>query len=156
MREQVLFLAAFACIALVGCTVNTGTSSDSDAIRALDSRMVATLNSGDYDHWLGFMADEAIFMPPNKPAVVGKPAIRKWVADVQAKFRLQVTHHLTALEVARSADLAYTSYAYEFFLTDSAGKSTTLKGKDLTIFKRQADGSWKLIRDMWSPDSPGQ
>lgn len=36
----------------------------------------------------------------------------------------------------------------------SGGKATLDKGKFLTVWKKQADGSWKIIRDMYNSDLP--
>ena len=58
----------------------------------------------------------------------------------------------TAVEVARSEDLAWEHGTYEFATTDKKGKTTTDKGKYLTVWKKQADGSWKVVADMDNPD----
>jgi len=38
--------------------------------------------------------------------------------------------------------------------TDQKGNPATEKGKYLTVWKKQADGSWKVIEDMFNSDLP--
>jgi ketosteroid isomerase-like protein len=53
----------------------------------------------------------------------------------------------TKVEVAKAGDLAYVSGTYEETMTDA-------RGKYLETFKKQADGTWKCIRDIWNSDLP--
>lgn len=55
--------------------------------------------------------------------------------------------------ISSSGDLGYTIGAYEIVRSgENAGVVTT--GKYVTIWKKQADGSWKVIFDSGVPDTP--
>ena len=129
-------------------------AADEAAIRAVDSQMVAALHARDLDMWLGFLAEDARMMPPDAPVVEGKTAIRGLIADLFSLPEFSVTHHPGVITVGRGGDLAYISYAYELTVPDSQGGSITEKGKDISVFRKQADGAWKLVVDMWSPNEP--
>jgi ketosteroid isomerase-like protein len=58
------------------------------------------------------------------------------------------------VEVARSGDLAYTQGSYRMAFAGPHGKPATDQGKTLEIWKKQANGTWKCIADMWSSDLP--
>jgi ketosteroid isomerase-like protein len=60
----------------------------------------------------------------------------------------------TKVEVAKAGDLAYVSGAYEETMTDGSGKSVKDHGKYVEIFKKQADGTWKVVADIWNSDLP--
>jgi ketosteroid isomerase-like protein len=60
----------------------------------------------------------------------------------------------TKVEVAKAGDLAYVSGTYEETMTDASGKPAKDRGKYLEIFKKQADGTWKAILDIWNSDLP--
>jgi ketosteroid isomerase-like protein len=60
----------------------------------------------------------------------------------------------TKVEVTKAGDLAYVSGTYEETLTDARVKPGKDRGKYLEIFKKQADGTWKCIRDIWNSDLP--
>jgi ketosteroid isomerase-like protein len=58
------------------------------------------------------------------------------------------------LKTSRSGDLGCTSGTTENTFKDASGKTATFKGKYLTVGKKQADGSWKVLYDMFNSDLP--
>lgn len=127
--------------------------TDEDAIRIVDCEMVAALNSRNLEKWLSFLAEEVRMMPPNEPILEGIPAIREIVTELLSLPNFSVTHNSAdRIVVSDSGDLAYISYSYALTVPDSQGASKTEKGKDISIFQKQSDGSWKLVVDMWSPN----
>ncbi len=91
---------------------------------------------------------------PNKaPAAKGKENIRKNWAPLlaAARPRPELANH-DSVEVARSGDMAYETGAYDFVTTDKKGKSSDEKGKYVVVWKKQNDGSWKVVVDMDNPD----
>ncbi len=58
----------------------------------------------------------------------------------------------SSVEVARSGDLAYETGTYDFVSTDKKGKSNDEKGKFVVVWKKQSDGSWKVVVDIDNPD----
>jgi uncharacterized protein (TIGR02246 family) len=111
--------------------------------------MVAAGNAHDIDAWLAFIADDARMLPPGAPPVVGKDAIRDLV-NAFMSAGVVVTHNLEDVVVSKGGDLAYVSYSYELTFTGPEGTPVTETGKDISIYKKDADGSWKLAIDMWS------
>jgi quercetin dioxygenase-like cupin family protein len=64
---------------------------------------------------------------------------------------------LKTIEVNSSEDLAYEVGSYSVTLamqTQSGSQTINDTGKYVTIWKRQADGSWKLAVDIWNSDLP--
>jgi len=60
----------------------------------------------------------------------------------------------TKVDGARSGDLAYITGTYEMTENNAGGKPQTDKGKYLEVWKKQADGSWKCVADMFSTNLP--
>ena len=133
-----------------GCAPTGDPVADEAAIRAVDSQMVAALRARDLDGWLDFLAEDARILPPNVPAVEGKTAIRELISGLLSLPDFSVTHHPGVITVGGGGDIAYISYSYELTVPDSQGGSITETGKNISIFRKQADGSWKLVVDMWS------
>jgi len=50
--------------------------------------------------------------------------------------------------VSASGDLGYTYGTYEFRSRDEDGKLGSTYGKYATIWRKQSDGSWKVVLDM--------
>jgi ketosteroid isomerase-like protein len=51
------------------------------------------------------------------------------------------------VEMSASADLAYTLGKSQSTITSPSGKKTVSYGHYVTIWKKQEDGSWKLVFD---------
>jgi ketosteroid isomerase-like protein len=53
-------------------------------------------------------------------------------------------------------DLAYAVGSYRQTLTPKKAGAKSLpteEGKYIEVLKKQADGSWKIVYDMWSPNA---
>ncbi|MGA8191588.1 MAG: DUF4440 domain-containing protein, partial [Candidatus Sulfotelmatobacter sp.] len=62
--------------------------------------------------------------------------------------------HANKVGVARSSELGYTSCTYDFNIKDASGKTISDKGKYLTVWKKEADGAWKVLLDTYNSDLP--
>ena len=60
------------------------------------------------------------------------------------------------VEVARSGDLAYEWGAGKLTVKDKKGKEVESSFKSLTVWKKQAGGSWKVTVDTMIPDPPAK
>jgi uncharacterized protein (TIGR02246 family) len=141
-------------IAAAGCTSSApNLAEDEAAIRQIDSAIVAAGNAHDIDAALAFFADDARMLPPGAPPLIGKEAIRDVFAALMSP-EFAVAHRLEEVVVSQGGDLAYVSYSYELTYRGPEGTPVTETGKDISIYKKVADGSWKLAIDMWSTNEP--
>ena len=100
---------------------------------------------------LSFYANDAERFSPGSPLITGKEALRKeWekYIAVPGSFRWVTSK----VEVARSGDLAYETGAYESKTFDKKKQPVTTRGKYVLVWKKQADGDWKVIEDIDNPD----
>jgi uncharacterized protein (TIGR02246 family) len=149
MRALTLFFTVLM-IAVAGCSSSDiNVEAEKAAIRQVDSDIVAALNAHNIDALLAFYAEDARMLPPGAPPIVGKAAIRD-LANAFVSAGVVVTHNLEEVVVSKGGDLAYVSYSYELSFTGPEGSPITETGKDITIYKKANDGSWKLAIDMWS------
>lgn len=123
------------------------------AIEATNIKFADGLNRGDIDAMLTAYASDAIVMQPNQPAWRGHDGIRTGGQGMFSAATLSgVTFHTDDVQIA--GDLAVETGRYEMTLTPKQGKAINDKGKYLTVWQRQADGSWKVIRDISNSDLP--
>lgn len=116
-------------------------SSDTKAIRELLQQRVHDGNSGDVNAWVDCFTDDAIIMPANAPAVVGKEAIEEWERGFEG-FRPQV--EMTIDEVVVHGDWSYMrSRSSGVFI--KGGERFPIEGKELAILRR-VQGQWKYHR----------
>jgi len=101
---------------------------------------------------VAFCDDQASMLAPNAPIATGKAAIAKAIVNDFAND--DITWRVDKVGVASSGDLGYTSGTTEDSFKDASGKTVHDKGKYLTVWKKEADGSWKMLFDMFNSDLP--
>lgn len=50
--------------------------------------------------------------------------------------------------------MGYSTGTYEMTMNDDAGKPIKVQGKYVTVWKKQADGSFKVVADVFNPNGP--
>ncbi len=151
-------LVVAGCLALLSFTlVCTGSAADTkleQALRDLDAQWSKDAGAKDVDKAVSYYAESAVVMPPNASAAMTKASIRNAWKEMLTTPGAAISWKATKVEVAKSGDLAYVSGTYEETMTDASGKSAKDHGKYVEIFKKQADGTWKVIVDIWNSDLP--
>jgi ketosteroid isomerase-like protein len=130
------------------------TTTDEATLRKLDDEWSKAAGSRDVEKTISYYSDDAVVMPPNIPTLTGKEPIRTLWKSMLGSPDFSGGWKASKVEVAQSGDLAYVSGSYEFNEKDDSGKPITDKGKYLEVWKKQADGSWKCIADMFNSDQP--
>jgi uncharacterized protein (TIGR02246 family) len=157
-----LSCAAVGATLMAGCSTGTGEqrqpqvavrpadtrASDEAAIRAASAAWSQAAAAKDLDKAVSFYGDGAVVMAPKAPAMHDIENIRKNWAEGFAMPGPGLSWHTTTVEVARSGELAYENGTYDFLMTGKNGKTSDYKGKYLVIWKKQADGAWKVAVDM--------
>jgi ketosteroid isomerase-like protein len=128
-------------------------AADEAALKATDEAWAKAAASKDVDKTVAFYSDDATVLPPNSPAIIGKEPIRGMWKSMIEPAGSSISWKVTKVEVAKSGEMGYVSGTYE--MTDmSTGKPVNDRGKYLEVWKKQADGSWKCVADMFSSDLP--
>ena len=124
------------------------------ALRDADAQWSAAAGAKDLDKTVSYYAEDAIVMPPNASAATTKESIRSAWKEMLTTPGAAISWKATKVEVAKAGDLAYVSGTYEETMTDASGKPVKDRGKYVEIFKKQADGTWKVVADIWNSDFP--
>jgi ketosteroid isomerase-like protein len=127
--------------------------ADLEAVLDPVEREKAAIAGGRPAEYLAILTEDARFMPPKALAKAGSE-LRAWLAAFVQDFRVEWLTFRTT-EVVAVEDLAYHAFTYTWRITPRAGgESNVSSGKGLHILRRQADGSWKIAREIWN-DVPG-
>ena len=154
----------FKCVVLCVClaaAVTAGAQAKKDggsaesAIKAADQAWLKAFSTHDGNKAAAFVAADGSVFAPNAPAATGTAAVAKLFAGYFAMKDLKLTWAPTAVIAASSGDLGFSSGTYDMTFTDK-GKPVHDKGKYVTVWKKQADGSWKAVRDIFNSDMPAQ
>lgn len=139
----------FALIILMLFACNSKTNSESVELWKQEiqevERSFAKLASeeGIHNAFVAFAADDAVLMRGNQ-LIKNKTGIDEFYKGNDVKT---LSWAPDFVEVAASGDLAYTYGPFTFTSIDSSGNKTENKGIFHTVWKRQADGSWKYVWD---------
>jgi len=152
--------ASLFAFAAAGCSNQTGTSgasadtraADEAAIRAATSTMDQSVEAKDLDRIVSLYQDDAVLFAPKAPAAVGKAAIHDAWQGLLGVPGLKMTLNITGIDVARSGDVALERGAFHVVTTDKDGKPNTETGQLVMAWKKQADGSWKVVADTNADD----
>jgi uncharacterized protein (TIGR02246 family) len=127
--------------------------SDDEVIEGVRDAHVAALNARDAAKWAGLFTEDAVQMPPNALANVGRANIRSWSEGLLRAFRVKFSLSVTELQVA--GDRAFESGAYTITMTpNSDGRAIEDVGKYVTIYQRLPTGGWAVARDIWNSNQP--
>ncbi len=97
--------------------------------------------------FLTYAAEDAVLMR-NNSLIIGRTAIAQ-------QFETQEVSGATAslswkpdfVDVSSSGDLGYTYGTFVYTSQDSTGHTNKIEGVFHTVWKRQADGSWRFVWD---------
>lgn len=128
------------------------TAADEAAVNAVREAEVAAIASGDASG--AYLSADAVMMPPGEPAVVGIEAIRAWAGEFLGMFE-SVEPSYTESEITVSGDWAVERYAGTITMTPGGGgEAMTEAMKGIHVYRREPDGSWKMVYDVWNTDTP--
>jgi uncharacterized protein (TIGR02246 family) len=130
--------------------------ADINALKGMLRQYAAHANAGDLEQWMSLWADDGVRMPPDSPARIGKEQIREEIEPAFEQMILDLTiTNIWNVEVY--GDLGIIRCNYTLDATPKAGGETIhvmRDGKALSVWKRQSDGSWKIIRDCFNSNVP--
>src|SRR5262245_56354639 len=123
-----------------------------DAIHRLDAEFMKAADAGNAAGLVkAFYAADAVLMPPNHPAVTGRAAIQGFLQGLIDGGLTSIT--LETAVTASGGDLAYGRGHYTLSMSP-AGAAVPVKdvGKYVVVYRRQADGGWRAVADIFNSD----
>jgi uncharacterized protein (TIGR02246 family) len=152
-----------ACLALAalaaGCATAPAPSPDTRAtdvqtVKDVEAAWLKDSAAKDADKWVSYFAEDGAGLYPGMATLVGKPAIKAAMAPFFTDPNFSLNFQSTRAVASKGGDLVYTQGTYTMTMTDpKTKKPVTDKGKYLTIYAKQADGTWKAVADTFNSDS---
>ncbi|MEP6939105.1 MAG: DUF4440 domain-containing protein [Rudaea sp.] len=155
--SMIMKATALACLfsvwALFGTQAHAAdAATDVAALHAADQAWLKAYNGNDPASAAALYDENAVFMPPGAPSVIGRAAIKAYfTTDMDGVAKQGVKFHLGDKPAGgASGDLGWASGSYS--VTDKAGKVVET-GKYLSVSKK-AGGKWLYVRDTYNADAP--
>ncbi len=131
-------------------------ASSKDGAEALKKMEADFMKSAAEKGSIGYMsyyAADAVELPNGTAAIQGKDNIAKTMGFLdQPGNKLEWTPEFA--DMSASGDLGYTYGTFVFRSKDKNGNPVSEHGKYTSIWKKQKDGTWKVVLDMGNSSTP--
>jgi ketosteroid isomerase-like protein len=155
-RRRAATFLAFALVVAIALSPKASANpqvSTLETLAKMREAWVQNLRAKQLEPILKFYAPEAAFLQPNGDRLTGSAALRALFQNIMATFNSDLTLHSQSLET--SGDLAYDSGDFEESLTVIAtGAKISSKGNYIIIYKRQPNGDWRIVQQVWTGTPP--
>jgi ketosteroid isomerase-like protein len=124
------------------------TAADEAAIRAKETAWMADYNKHDANGLAAQYEDDAALAGAGAPLMTDSAARKAFLTGFASDPALKVDFASDRIIVAASGELASSRGHYTMTFTDPATKQPRTEiGSYLTVYRKQADGSWKAVED---------
>ena len=114
------------------------------------------VKTGDLEKILDGWAEDAVMMVPGMSPLRGKEAIKGYVKAGLEIPGFSVKWEPLEVFVSDNGDMAYMIERNEMIVNDSIGNPIVTYNKTVTVWRKDADGNWKNVIDMWNEDPNGE
>lgn len=133
---------------VTGCQVEKRNLEEDRAVLLQTDREFSqkSVEAGAAEAFRIYLSEEALELPAGSNPVFGRSAIYEGMKPGQEQYVL--AWEPQDGEAAKSSDLGYTWGKYTVTSKPETGEPVKSHGKYLNVWKKQADGSWKVLVDM--------
>ncbi len=148
MRQRTLATLAAIFFTITGCQPQAAqfTAEDEATLRGIVEATARQFKAADMTTWAQHYAQDAVFQPPNSPAVAGQANILAWGQAFPPLADLTFSN----VTVSGEGNLAYGTSNYKMAFKDGPADS----GKQLVVFRRPPDGEWAIVAVSFNSDVP--
>lgn len=104
----------------------------------------------DVERIVSFWTDDAKVYPAGMPVVEGKQAIREFVTGSLSIPGFRIMWETDEVVVSPGGDMAYTTARNHITMPDASGNLRTETGRGVTVWRRDPDGEWRCVIDIWN------
>ncbi|THH35614.1 YybH family protein [Neolewinella litorea] len=151
---QLLLFAG--CLMIVGCD-NDSVDRDAEAEQLMQASRdwSNAAQARDVEKTLEFWAEDALVITAGQPDMQGREAIRGMIEGSFADPNFSISWEPVSAKISESGDMGYLIEDSRMTMADSTGSPVVQEFRSVTIWKKQADGSWKNVVDVMSPLGEG-
>ncbi len=147
--------AAFMALAISGCSSPAPPTFAEDLaqITAFNERYLQSINEEDIRTLSSLTTDGHVMLAPNREPVVGKSANDAMNGGAFERYDFSETW--TPVETVVDGNLAFQRGTFTTIATPKGeGDRLEVSGSFMRIYQRQANGEWRMTRDMFNSSTP--
>ena len=150
--KRIVYLALGLLFITVGCQTNLKLNdqqlaSEFQSLSQADKDWADACASKSVDRMIAFYDKEAIFSSADGTTIRDRGELRNLWIEQFSLPNYSLTWQAIDVKVAKAGDLGYTSGKWDMQWTSETGKLVKLHGSYVAVWKKQADGSWKVLVD---------
>jgi ketosteroid isomerase-like protein len=112
---------------------------------SLEAKYAAAVKAGGGPAFASFFADDGVTLANGKGPVIGRSAIAAVATWKPEEYQLSWTPE--GGRMGPSGSEGYTWGHYQGVARDARGNPVTTEGRYITVWKKEADGTWKVSLD---------
>ena len=141
-------------ILMIACQApeSTGLSDeDNTAVMIATEQYASSIIEGDFDKMRSLMDDEMTLMPPNELSAEGIEASLQVMQNSPS-----IDGSINPDRIEGDGNLAFVRGTFDLTLIVNDSTQTPNQGKYIEVWKKQIDGSWKIVVDIWNSDKTSE
>jgi ketosteroid isomerase-like protein len=132
----------------------SSTEAEKDAANKAHDVLEGAFKNSDCNAMVANAASDAVIEPPNSASASGIDGIRNWCTPMFTQMKTKALD-VSSKDMDVSSHIAVDRGEYDWTLAPAkGGADVKSKGRYITIWKRQSDGSWKWTRLIWNSSEP--
>jgi ketosteroid isomerase-like protein len=130
-------------------------AADRKAIADDQAQWLADFHSRDVEKIVSHYSDDAVVIDRGEPPAKGPQEAKKLYTEAAADPASSLDFAPLEIAIAASGDIGYVRGFYKAVNTvPNTGKTAEEKGTYISIYKKQANGRWKVAVDIGSAETP--
>ena len=121
------------------------------AIKDADAQYADAFNRGDLAAVAALHTEDVLYLPPNAPTVNGKQGVESLGKELLDAGWKNLS--FSSVQIGSDGDLAYNVGTFSVDTPTDEGM-TAETGRFVDVYKRQADGSWKICVTIFNSETP--
>jgi len=147
-------LAVWMALACGACGRTVQAAPDPSVLMNADRAFAAAVAEGGSEAWAAWFAADGAMIQPGVGEIRGRDEILSRMVGLDQPG-VSLSWEPLRAEIAESGELGWTTGSYRSVSPGAEGEVTTGQGRYVTIWRRQPDGSWKVVIDLGNPtDAP--
>jgi ketosteroid isomerase-like protein/quercetin dioxygenase-like cupin family protein len=142
-------LASALVVLIVAAGCGSSANVEQERTAFLDADREWSQTTTDSDKFVSHLASDAVVYAPGMPMVRGTEEISSMYGGLSGAPGFSLAWTAARADVSAAGDLGYTVGNYSMSMGGASEK-----GKYVTIWKKQADGAWKVAEDIFNSDTP--
>jgi uncharacterized protein (TIGR02246 family) len=145
-------LPALVCLAALPALPQAPSNETIAALAAANLRLMKALERSDAAAFASVYAEDAVLLQTREPEIRGRAAIRA-LMEKDLKGNPYTGFEILSLEVRSEGSLVIETARFTATAVDALGSRSSVTQRFLTVWKRQADGAWRIQTQMGQAES---